>query len=373
MRFRLARVRGVLIAVTALAVVVVGLVDLHGLSGVPTAAAAASGNPLAGGPNPGTAIHAASCEQAPPQSVKDRATYTPAELARYGLPPRTAGEPFEKWARIVRNQRVRHGDYTETSDPLRDRVTNYKSNTWAGNVADQSTPGQSYTEMDIDYYVPCVQPRYDDLDIHSDESQWIGLGGGRLTPGGSISGGVLLQTGSEVRWSGSTPTYWMWWEDFLYGSTNSIRTFFQVACGSTHMYLKVYNLRCVYVQRLNDGYAQNNGCNARPTDNTTAEAIVERHFNNELLANFGSVTFHGVGITDCVNNVCQYRPMGTNSLYKYPGVPHDFAEMYSCTYDPIDQQCKFTSIRLASVEYILDDPGDIPYDKYTVTWRNAGP
>lgn len=45
---------------------------------------------------PGTIVHAASCEQAPPQSAKDRATYSAAELARYGLPPRTPGEPFAK-------------------------------------------------------------------------------------------------------------------------------------------------------------------------------------------------------------------------------------------------------------------------------------
>src|SRR5215813_4683034 len=38
------------------------------------------------------------CEQPPPQSVKDRATYSAAELERYGLPPRTAAEPSEKWA-----------------------------------------------------------------------------------------------------------------------------------------------------------------------------------------------------------------------------------------------------------------------------------
>ena len=34
---------------------------------------------------PGTVVHAASCEQAPPQLAKDRATYSAAELARYGL------------------------------------------------------------------------------------------------------------------------------------------------------------------------------------------------------------------------------------------------------------------------------------------------
>jgi Peptidase A4 family len=349
--------------------VVISLVTGASVSLAGTQQVAASANKflVAHGPNPGTVIHAASCEQAPPQSVKDRATYTAAELARYGLPPRTPGEPFEKWARIVRNQRVRHCDYTETSDQLRDRVTNYKSGTWAGNIADQSTPGQLYTEMDIDYYVPCVQPPYD---VTSDESEWIGLGGGRLTPNGDISGGVLLQTGSEVRWSGGAPTYWMWWEDYLINSTNSKRTFFQVGCGSAaHMYLKVWNGKCIYVQRLNDGYAQGNGCNARATDNTTAEAIVERYFTTTPLANFGSVTFHGVGITD--NG--QYRPMGTDSLYKLPGVPHDFTEMYHCSIDPLTQQCIFTSLRLASVEYILDDPGDYPYDQYTVTWRNAGP
>lgn len=48
------------------------------------------------GPPPGTVVHAATYEQAPPQAVKDRATLSPTELARYGLPPRPSppSRPF---------------------------------------------------------------------------------------------------------------------------------------------------------------------------------------------------------------------------------------------------------------------------------------
>jgi hypothetical protein len=66
----------------------------------------------ASNPPPGTVVHATSCEQAPPQSAKDRATYTSAELARYGLPPQTPGEPFAKWATMVRAAGKRICDYT---------------------------------------------------------------------------------------------------------------------------------------------------------------------------------------------------------------------------------------------------------------------
>jgi hypothetical protein len=102
---------------------------------------------------PGTLVHAASCEQAPPQSVKDRATYTAAELARYGLPPRAPGEPFAKWANIVRSVEKRVCDYTIGVGHWWVIIHN---GSWAGFVADESSPGQNYSEADMDYYVPCI-------------------------------------------------------------------------------------------------------------------------------------------------------------------------------------------------------------------------
>jgi hypothetical protein len=79
---------------------------------LPTPAAAHAAIKAASPLPPGTVVHAASCEQAPPQSAKDQATYSAADLARYGLPPRTPGEPFDKWAKIVRNAGQRVCDYT---------------------------------------------------------------------------------------------------------------------------------------------------------------------------------------------------------------------------------------------------------------------
>jgi hypothetical protein len=101
-------------------------------------------------------------------------------------------------------------------------------------------------------------------------------------------------------------------------------------------------------------------------DHQTAEAIVERK-DGHPLANFGSTTFYGVGITD--NN--QYRPMGTTSLNPVPGVPHDFSHMYQCVSSP-GANCKAlnTSVQLAEVKPIVGDPGDNPYDQYAVVYHN---
>lgn len=140
-------------------------------------------------PPPGTVVHAASCEQAPAQSVKDRATYTPAELARYGLPPRTSGEPFEKWARVVRAVTKRVCDYTTSSDRWWVLI---KTEGWAGYVADESSPGQNYTEADMDYYVPCTSTvNFPPTSATAVMSAWIGLGGNQ----GDLN---LIQTGTAA-------------------------------------------------------------------------------------------------------------------------------------------------------------------------------
>lgn len=61
-----------------------------------------------------------------------------------------------------------------------------------------------------------------------------------------------------------------------------------------------------------------------------------------------------------------------NGSYKAMNqVPHGYAVMRGCArHDPLLNCRSYTSTVVASVGPILDDPGDVPYDKYTVYWQN---
>jgi hypothetical protein len=78
--------------------------------------------------------------------------------------------------------------------------TDVPDNHWAGNIANQETSGQTYTEIDVDYYVPCVSGY---VDSTYDESEWIGLGGGFIggdytNPPVNYDQGPLVQTGTDI-------------------------------------------------------------------------------------------------------------------------------------------------------------------------------
>jgi hypothetical protein len=156
---------------------------------------AASSGPQ-GGPLPaGTVVHAASCLQPPPQSVKDRAAYTPQELQAYGLPPRESTEPFSRWAQVVRSATVRFCNRTVSSarnNPVHAAGDLY-SQTWVGWEANQGHSSVNYSETDMDYYEPCP-----DNSQSSEEAMWAGLGG--------EGNNYLVQTGTIVyrSWTGST-------------------------------------------------------------------------------------------------------------------------------------------------------------------------
>lgn len=292
---------------------------------------------------PGTVIHAASCEQAPPQSVKDRATYTPAELARYGLPPRSPNEPFDHWAQMVRAAGKRVCDR---------KVTNLKNTmdlhywNWAGNIADEpQSGGRSYSEVDANFYVPCVTTgNYD-----SNASFWVGLGGV------TNKNNNLVQTGIDahhlyVANNGWYTTSAAWVENLGDAQNPDENDVFYVDCGDK-MWVKAYNGNCMYIVDIISG-VNSNQCYGPNANNTTAEAIAERPGlgppqSYTLLADFGSVVFHGVGLVENGSYI------GMNQAN------HDYSNMWA-----IDG-----SHELAIVGPIQYDSTDQPPDMYTVTWK----
>ncbi|HEV8192239.1 MAG TPA: hypothetical protein VGP82_12280, partial [Ktedonobacterales bacterium] len=152
---------------------------------------------LSGAPAPGTRIQQGACEPPPPQSVKDRATYSAAELARYGLPPRTAAEPFEKWARIVRAVKTRGCGSSDTSSISRTQQIRHSE--WAGNYANQPAPGKFYIEADTDFSIPSISAAPADLTNKDDFSAWVGLGGAYIDGSKNVvPSDYLIQTGIDA-------------------------------------------------------------------------------------------------------------------------------------------------------------------------------
>lgn len=309
-----------------------------------------------GGPHLGAAGQIPNCRQAPPQSVKDRATYTAAELALYGLPPRTPGEPLAKWQQIVRSAGKRVCSYRTSSDQY---TTETNNTAWAGNQADESTSGQVYTETDLDYYVACINTNTPP-DGGAMYSAWAGLGGNH-------SGVPLVQTGFAgfrefSSLNGWQNYYYTWVENTTaggsFGTDTSADYLFGVNCGD-HMFVKAWNTStqgCVYIERINDGINSGDWCGNKG-DQGSAEAIVE--FKSSIqpdFADFGTETFYGVGITD--NGV--YHSMGN--------VPHDYYNIYKC--DQGGLVCGVWGPEWGDTGPITSDPGDPPGDKYTITRTN---
>jgi hypothetical protein len=304
-----------------------------------SAHAAAKPGPLA----PGTVIRAASCEQPPAQSVKDRATYSPQELARYGLPTRSANEPFDRWAAIVRGAKERICDRTASSrvtTPHLQNPSDQHFKIWDGNIAD-GAPFQSYTEIDMDYTVPCIANNTND---NGYMSAWVGLGGwnnNNLVQTGTAAQAVYI---ANYGWS---HVYKAWVENYGDPNNKYENDVFSVNCGD-HMYVQVKNGNCMFVDRLSDGM-NSYQCYGPAADSGSAEAITERPSINNVptsLANFGSVTFHGVGVTH------------NGSYYAMNNLTHDYSNMYSNDGSHI----------LASCGPIQNDPNDPPYDKWTMSW-----
>lgn len=226
---------------------------------------------------------------------------------------------------------------------------------WAGNVADESTAGQSYTETDMDYYVPCVTGAPPNNET-AGMSTWIGLGGNNSTQD-------MIQVGVSAYQSNSFLLYQVFVENTSTrnGNNTAPHNIFTLNRGD-HVYVKAWNGNCMYLQRLSDGKNTGNQCFGPYNDGQSAQAIAERSSQETYFANFGTVTFYGVGITD------NGSYLGMNQ------VPHHYDQVYDCrAWLIIGLACgTYGSTALATVGPIQNDPGNPPYDQYAVTWHNYG-
>lgn len=105
-----------------------------------------------------------------------------------------------------------------------------------------------------------------------------------------------------------------------------------------------------------------NQCYGTNTSGLSAEAIAERSTNfadYPYFADFNSVMFKGVGITD-------------NGYYKAMNqVPYDKDQPYFCqTRDHAGKCTQFVGDPFATVSDIFPDPNNPPGDKYNVTWQH---
>ena len=210
---------------------------------------------------------------------------------------------------------------------------------WGGNIGDLGRGGTTdFSEIDMDYYEPCP-----DNQQESWESMWVGIGG--------YYTGNLVQTGTSVHryWNGSE-----WFNDHeafvenTAASNPGEQDLFTISCND-HMYVKVWNGNCMFVEDLNNGVNSGNQCYGPAADSMSAEAIAERPIvkgNWAPLADFHTETFYGVGVTYNGN----YDSMAD--------VPHDYSNM----------EADDKSHDLTSTGYIVNDPGDTPYDQFAQTW-----
>ena len=115
----------------------------------------------------------------------------------------------------------------------------------------------------------------------------------------------------------------------------------------------------MYLLDIDNGLNTSNQCYLPVANIQSAEAIVELNpcpcYPN--FADFTSVTFHGVGITNNGSYKAMYQ------------APHDKAQIYDCL-QYRDGVCIQYSAPYATVGDIQSDPNDIPYDKYSVTWQH---
>jgi hypothetical protein len=129
-----------------------------------------------------------------------------------------------------------------------------------------------------------------------------------------------------------------------------------------HIYTKVYDNNCYEVGDLNNNHWFST-CDGPWASAQSAEAILERNGGSadghdgdaqSVGLPYGTTTtFYGVGITDLYRSGSTYIGMGT--------AQHDYENAY------------LDSVQVADTGPIQNDPGDPPYDKYTVTiWNPCG-
>lgn len=331
-------------------IVLVALFSLHdlvlaGTQPPPNASVGVAGLPV------GRVIHAASCEQPPAQSVKDRATYTPAELARYGLPPRSPGEPFARWALVVRPVTKRFCDSVVIPGTA-DWDTQYNTS-WSGYYGDQSGGSQNFTEADMDWWAVSAS---DNASVA--ESTWAGIGG--------LNNIYLVQAGSRVTRVYVRGTGWVsecvaWVENYADPTNPGENDMFNIGCGD-HMYAKAWAPNNMFVEDLDTGHSAQRQYGPAGSPQT-AEAMVERPITQGQqlpLANFGTETLHGVGVTDNGN----YYAISCVPGYQMTCIPN--TSYAALLLDNSSYTYQLTA--LGSIQY---QANDYPDDQYTITYEHG--
>jgi hypothetical protein len=302
-----------------------------------------------------------------PPTNFDLSKASAADLKKYGIPGPDKGESKATWLAKSSWMKVRDcvsyqtnaapHTITSTKAKATPLTSEFDSTYWDGNVADQtcglgcSDNSYTYTETDADWYVPCITINTSMVEW-GDSSQWLGIGG---------TGGYndqLVQDGSDSEqtgWLSGDTSYDQWYEYVgTFGTIDPVEVdlgpnFTKIGCG-VHVYSKVYgNPQCYELGDINTDHYYTK-CTGPEGNQATAEGIVERNgqANGWGLAQFNSATFYGFGITEAVAG---YQPM--NNLH------HDYLNMV------------WNGGSLATTGPIQNDPGDIPYDKWTVTWHSA--
>ncbi len=297
----------------------------------------------------------------------DLATASASDLARYGLPALPA-------------KGMTRAQYTQKFGWMKHRVcsvcvSNAPSNsaqaaplpTWSGNIADQNTCSYSlksmsggntglgcddgtpyvWTEADADWFMPCFSI-YPGTPTSS-MSGWVGVGGVQ-----NSGYNQLAQAGVTVSAINDGASYTTWYE-WASGTQNNggqqispVNITLGAGCG-THIYARM-SQNSYTIGNIGTG-VYGGPANTGPwPDDASAEFIVER--NGVILgtlvglANFGSIDFKGMGVTE--------QSLGYLSM---TNAQHDYVRMF-------DQAEELTHV--GSIVY---DGSDYPYDDNTITWE----
>lgn len=88
--------------------------------------------------------------------------------------------------------------------------TNQSSNWFGYNQGSLEQGGKLFTSITGDWTVPTVSAHTAGQD--EDSSDWIGIGGGCVDAGCTVTDSTLIQTGTEQDVSGGVASYSAWWE-----------------------------------------------------------------------------------------------------------------------------------------------------------------
>lgn len=229
-----------------------------------------------------------------PPSSFDPLSATASELEAYGFPPRPSEAPdLAEWTSEMRAWKPTP-DYglCQMSEPLGSAAQvspiddtsswAHTGSSWSGYVAKQTTT--TYIATQGDFYQAAYHTTYCDKPMLW--GSWTGLGGYYSDTGG------IIQTGTAVSISGSSPTYYAWtevypllpktWSQVVVHPGDHIHTYV--------VYQRSTGLTTMYVADDTTG-TQKSEIETQPLqyyDGRTAEAIDERNGDSPLL-NFGSV------------------------------------------------------------------------------------